>query len=167
MTDALTVPPTEGDEDHVEKDAPLPTGAPNIHAKHMSIILTVGTEDRDRSFEELERQVREALAAVNPKRVLVNGYYILDGKVCRVTDYDPKTQNFKPGTFPPSWAGGPPPTHEAPKREPIGRSPAEKKAKAGSTKSVDDGMMAVAEALEEAQAQNEATDEEDPDHVES
>lgn len=34
----------------------------------------------------------------------VGAYYLVDGKVCLVQDFDPETMDRKPGTYPPSWA---------------------------------------------------------------
>jgi hypothetical protein len=34
----------------------------------------------------------------------VGGYYLVDGKVCLVQDFDPEAMDRKPGTLPPSWA---------------------------------------------------------------
>jgi hypothetical protein len=35
------------------------------------------------------------------------GYYLIDGVVCLVADFDPETMDRKPGTLPPSWSLGP------------------------------------------------------------
>jgi hypothetical protein len=87
-------------------------------AKSMSIIVSVGNDDRDRSLEDFITAVKEALQ--NSKKVQGKGrgarvtptvsYYIVDGKVCLSVDYDKKRQNFKKGSTPPAWAGGPSPT---------------------------------------------------------
>lgn len=86
---------------------------PEIHAKQISLIVSIGTEDRDRSWEDFEKDVIEAIQkhATVKRAVSVGGYYILDGQVCLPPDYDPKTQNFKPGATPPAWAGGPKPSN--------------------------------------------------------
>lgn len=87
---------------------------PEIHAKQITILVSVGTEDRERSHEKFVEDVLKAIKSsrtANVKRATaVSGYYILDGKVCLPSDYDPETQNFKPGATPPAWAGGPSPT---------------------------------------------------------
>ncbi len=88
-----------------------PDTRPKIHAKCINLLVSVGTEDRDRSIEEFYKEAEEALTKIaRAKRVtLATNYYILDGKVCLTRDYDPKTQDFKPGATPPPWAGGPTP----------------------------------------------------------
>lgn len=96
------------------------TDSPKIHAKHVDIqvnwMVSVGTEDRERSIEDFVQDIEKAIQEVaGAKRVLVQRpYYILDGKVCLVEDYDPATQNFKEGATPPPWAGGP--THDERRR---------------------------------------------------
>lgn len=93
-----------------------PKGEPyqKQHAKVLRFEISIGAEDDSRTLEEFEADIREAL--VNGMRgepvhnvTLQGGYYIIDGKVCLPTDYDPATKNRKPGTFPPVWAGGPDP----------------------------------------------------------
>lgn len=89
-------------------------GKPKIHAKVVSIHLSVGTYDRDRNIEDFIKEAREKLGAVpygedGIHATVTGSYYILDGKVCRPEDYDEKKQNFKPGAVPPQWAGGPKP----------------------------------------------------------
>lgn len=81
-----------------------------MHAKCITIMLSVGSEDRARSIEQLTEDVKKALLGgkVKAKHVTFSGtYYILDGKVCLAADYDSKAQNFKEGAVPPPWAGGP------------------------------------------------------------
>lgn len=121
-----------------------------IHAKHLSLMITVGTEDRDRSIEEFERDVREALEAANVKNVTkANAYYILDGKVCVPTDYDAEEQDFLPGATPPQWAGGPAPVREK-KSEPQPEPKPEPKKKP--VIDLDDVMDAVLAQKEEVPA---------------
>lgn len=89
------------------------TESPKIHAKHVDVhvswMVSVGTEDRERSIEDFQRDVEAAIQEVaGAKRVTITRpYYILDGKVCLPEDYDPETQWFKEGATPPPWAGGP------------------------------------------------------------
>jgi hypothetical protein len=148
-------------EFEVDKEAPLPDGYPKIHAKHYSIIVSAGTEDRDRTFEEMQQVLEDALRDIpGVKRVIASGYYILDGKVCKPDDYDPETQNFKAGTHPPPWAGGPVVHAERPKREPVGFSPAEPRKTKKVEKSeiedkVEDGLDAALEAVRAAKAKEE------------
>ena len=127
---------------------------PEIHAKHFTIIITAGTEDRDRTFEEMQNDLAAAINGVpGVKRVIPSGYYILDGKVCLPDDYDPETQNFKPGSHPPAWAGGPVRREEKPKGDPIGRSPAEpRKKQTPIEKAIDDATQAVEAAKNEEEA---------------
>ncbi len=156
MTDIALERPVEGDEDYLMKDAPMPDGRPAIHAKHISLVITAGTEDRDQSIEDLLEAVRSAVAEVpGVKRIVTVGqYYILDGKVCLPDDYDPATQGFKPGATPPPWAGGPAPVHTKPKLDNVGKSPverAEPKKKDKDADAVKAGMDKVIAAVAEAQ----------------
>jgi hypothetical protein len=92
-------------------------GKPKIHAKVVTIMFSVGTEDRNRSFEDFVEDIQKKIGVVprvkNGKRApgihatATGGYYILDGKVCRPEDYDKKKGTFKKGAVPPTWAGGP------------------------------------------------------------
>lgn len=88
---------------------------PKIHAKVVSIQVSIGTDDRNRSVEDFIKEIEKRLRPVKYGEKglhasISGGHYILDGKVCLPEDYNPKTQNFKPGATPPSWAGGP--THK-------------------------------------------------------
>lgn len=81
---------------------------PEMHAKNVSLIVSIGTDDRDRTIEKMTDELKTAISKLGFKNVnVMSSYYILDGKVCRPEDYDEATQNFKPGTAPPPWAGGP------------------------------------------------------------
>jgi hypothetical protein len=103
-----STPVTEVDE---------PTEAPSVtnrelwqHAKVVQVMVSVGIDDRDRDIETFEEAVRTALLSngVDAKNVTLAGsYYILNGKVCLTADYDSATQDSRPGTYPPVWAGGP------------------------------------------------------------
>lgn len=81
------------------------------HAKVIRFEMSSGADDANRTLEEFEQDIRDNLALVtNLNHATVQGgYYIVDGKVCLAKDYDENTQNFKPGTTSPQWAGGPPP----------------------------------------------------------
>lgn len=71
----------------------------------LKIIVSSGTHDRDRTYEEYIRDITAALKAIGVDYVTpAGGYYIVDGKVCLPEDYDSETQNRKPGTHPPLWA---------------------------------------------------------------
>lgn len=84
------------------------------HAKVLRFEVSIGRNDDDRTLEEFEQDVRKALMGdisaygLPPNNItMTGGYYIIDGKVCLTADYDHATKNRKPGTHPPSWAGGP------------------------------------------------------------
>lgn len=85
------------------------TERPKIHAKHIDVMVSVGTDDRERTIEDFKRDVDRALREVARAHnvVITRPYYILDGKVCLPEDYDSVTQSFKKGATPPAWAGGP------------------------------------------------------------
>lgn len=86
------------------------------HAKVVRMEISIGKEhgEDERTVEAFIDSIREALTSnpeVGAHNVTVNGaYYILDGKVCLPADYDPAQKDRKPGTYPPSWAGGPEPS---------------------------------------------------------
>jgi hypothetical protein len=82
------------------------------HAKVLRFEISVGKDDDDRTIEDFEKAIRDALdnGVVNAHNVTYQGgYYIIDGKVCLTKDYDHAIKNRKPGTYPPQWAGGPDP----------------------------------------------------------
>jgi len=104
-----------GDEDYVDynenalhKPSESVLEPPTLHAKHLTLMVSIGATDRERLIEDFEAAIVEAINTVDEKiRVTKAGtYYILDGKVCLPDDYDVKTQNFKPGAKPPQWASG-------------------------------------------------------------
>lgn len=115
---AIRAPETKIDKDRntqaiISGDAS--DGKPKIHAKVVSLHLSVGTYDRDRNIEDFIKEALEKLGAVpygeeGTHATVTGRYYILDGKVCLPEDYDEKKQTFKPGAVPPQWAGGPKPT---------------------------------------------------------
>lgn len=88
------------------------------HAKVLRFEFSVGANDDDRTIEQFEADIRDAISRVNGTSInnatIMGGYYIIDGKVCLPQDYDPATKNRKPGTFPPVWAGGPDPKKKQP-----------------------------------------------------
>ena len=91
--------------------AKKPAEHPTVQ-KQASIMVSIGDGDRDRSMDQFLEDIKAVLGngKVNAHHVTVaNTYYIVGGKVCRVPDYDSENQNFKPGTAPPPWAGGPSP----------------------------------------------------------
>jgi hypothetical protein len=112
VRDPLTKPNQVANEQaRVSGDASS-KGKPKIHAKSVSIIVSIGTEDRGRSIEDFMKEIEKRLKPVpygeeGIHMTPTGGYYILDGKVCLPEDYDPKTGTFKKGAVPPPWAGGP------------------------------------------------------------
>lgn len=90
-------------------------------SKVLSVHISIGNDDSDRSWEDFLEDVKKKIGATpygQPGIHLstMGGYYILDGVVCLPGDFDPKTRTFKPGKFPPPWAGGPAP--KPPAKEP-------------------------------------------------
>lgn len=77
------------------------------HAKVVLLMVSVGGDDVDRSYEEFVIDIKRALDGVAKSATETGGYYIVNGKVCLPGDYDPGTRGFKPGATPPQWAGGP------------------------------------------------------------
>lgn len=78
------------------------------HAKVVRVEVSVGSDDADRTVEQFEADIRDALRVARPHNITTHGgHYIIDGTVCLARDYDPQTLNRKPGTHPPPWAGGP------------------------------------------------------------
>lgn len=101
--------------DAIESKDASKGGKPKIHAKVIHVLVSIGTEDRNRTHEKMVADIQKKLGLVpyGEKGLhgsVTGGYYILDGKVCLPGDYDPKTGTFKPGAVPPSWAGGPKPS---------------------------------------------------------
>lgn len=79
----------------------------NQHAKVLRFEISIGNTDADRTLEEWERDLKKVLKRHANNVTTTGAYYIIDGKVCLAGDYDPDTQDRKPGTYPPTWAGGP------------------------------------------------------------
>lgn len=93
---------------------------PNKVSKVVNISISVGDDDSERLLPEFVAAIKDALSGgdVNAKNITITGqhYLILNGgsgKLCREPDYDPATRDFRPGTFPPAWAGGGPETTRA------------------------------------------------------
>lgn len=102
----------DSDANNAARDGEVSNGPPKIHAKVVQLQVSIGTHDRDRTHEQFVEDLMKLLGKVPYGQEGIHasktgGYYILDGRVCIPEDYDPKTQNFKPGAVPPSWAGGP------------------------------------------------------------
>lgn len=94
----------------------------NKVSKIVNITISIGDDDSERLLPEFVEAIKKSLTDgdVNAKSVTVTGqhYLILNGgsgKLCREMDYDSTTRDFRPGTFPPSWAGGGPETTRATK----------------------------------------------------
>lgn len=87
-------------------------GKPKNTAKVISLQISIGDHDKGRSHEKFVEDILKAVGKVpygkeGVHASVMGGYYILDGKVCLPDNYNPKTETFKKGTFPPTWAGGP------------------------------------------------------------
>jgi hypothetical protein len=109
----MTAPAEQTDVETPEQ-APEAEPYQSQHAKVLRFEISIGADDDDRTLEQFEADIRDALVdgmKGNPIHyaTLQGGYYLIDGKVCLTADYDPATKNRKPGTFPPVWAGGPDP----------------------------------------------------------
>lgn len=88
--------------------ASRPAPAKVIEISLRFLVSTPVMDDDVRSIEQLRKDCIEALEGIGVSQVTPSsGYYLVNGKVCMPDDYDPKTRDFKPGKFPPSWAGGP------------------------------------------------------------
>lgn len=103
--------PEANDEVILAGGAPKKVGKAKRVAKVVHLIVSVGDDDRSRSFEDFVKFIQAQLGTTEYGKpgvhsAVTGGHYILDGKVCRPEDYDKRRQNFKPGAQPPSWAGG-------------------------------------------------------------
>lgn len=69
-------------------------------------IVSNGDKYREESIEDLIEAFRQFTKERWPGANFtpVGSYYLVDGKVCRPEDFDRKTMDRKPGTFPPSWS---------------------------------------------------------------
>ena len=81
-------------------------------SKVVSIQISIGDSDRDRTVEEFIAEINKRLKPVPYGKdgihaSVMSGYYIVDGKVCMPSDFDEKKKNFRDKAVPPSWAGGP------------------------------------------------------------
>ncbi len=110
-----TAPKTAAKKVVATKSTPPKKDAGKRVQKVVSLLISVGDEDRERDMDEF---VAELTAAVKkcgggmPKGEIRNvtktqEYYIVDGKVCLRQSFDLITKDFKEGHFPPAWAGGP------------------------------------------------------------
>lgn len=73
---------------------------------HFGFMLSNGNGNRHETVEEVEEAIRQFVRERWPSAhyTPASRYYIVDGKVCRVEDFDRETMDRKPGTFPPDWA---------------------------------------------------------------
>lgn len=71
-----------------------------------SYTISQGNDSRNILYEEFMERIQKAILAEFPDARVTStgGYYLIDGKMCRHMDFDPKTMDRKPGTFPPSWS---------------------------------------------------------------
>lgn len=78
--------------------------------KHTEInvrfMLSNGNGNRHETVEEVEEKLRQFVRKEWPSAHFTpaSRYYIVDGKVCRVEDFDHETMDRKPGTYPPDWS---------------------------------------------------------------
>lgn len=72
----------------------------------VKLIVSNGDTHRSESYEDFVEALRQFTKSKWPSSNFtpIGGYYLVDGKVCRVEDFDRETMNRKPGTFPPSWS---------------------------------------------------------------
>lgn len=72
----------------------------------LKLIASNGDAYRGESYESFVEAFRQFTKERWPGANFtpIGGYYLVDGKVCRVEDFDRQTMNRKPGTFPPSWS---------------------------------------------------------------
>lgn len=106
----------------VKKDSTPEIAERNKVSKIVNITVSIGDDDSERLLPEFVEAIKKSLSEgdVSAKSITVTGqhYLILNsgsGKLCREMDYDPDTRDFRPGTFPPAWAGGGPETTRATK----------------------------------------------------
>jgi hypothetical protein len=82
----------------------------NVHGQ-VNFILSFSDGHRGQTYEEVVERLKELVAKEWPTTeetrgasfTPTGGHYLIDGKVCRVQDFDPETMDRKPGTFPPSY----------------------------------------------------------------
>lgn len=82
----------------------------NVHGQ-VSFILSFSNGHRGQTYEAVVERLKELVAAEWPTTeetrgasfTPTGGHYLVDGKGCRVQDFDPETMDRKPGTFPPSY----------------------------------------------------------------
>lgn len=110
----------EANDAVIENGGDTSKGPAKQVSKVVNLIISIDDSDRGRSWEKFVEDIKRQTKAVGPPYIdddnnripgphvtITGGYYILDGKVCKPEDYDPKKQRFKPGATPPPWAGGP------------------------------------------------------------
>lgn len=73
---------------------------------NVRFMLSNGNGNRHESVEEVEEKLRQFVREQWPSAHFTpaSRYYIVDGRVCRVEDFDFETMDRKPGTFPPDWS---------------------------------------------------------------
>lgn len=70
-------------------------------AKVVSPIISVGTDDKNRSLEKFIDDIRKACAKVGVKNFTIGShYYVVDGKAYGPDDFDVKTQQIREGAVP-------------------------------------------------------------------
>lgn len=80
---------------------------PKLHAKNTTLLVSIGDKDRKNTIEQMTEALKKVVEKMGYNVTIASSYYVLDGKVCAPQDYDPETQQMKPGATVPQWAGGP------------------------------------------------------------
>lgn len=78
----------------------------------LTFLASYGDNHRAELYEEVLEKIKKLIKDEWPDTpdgrgvnfTSVGGYYLVNGKVCLVQDFDPETMDRKPGTHPPSWA---------------------------------------------------------------
>lgn len=78
----------------------------------LTFLASYGDNHRAELYEEALEKIKKLVKDEWPDTpdgrgvnfTSVGGYYLVDGKVCLVQDFDPEAMDRKPGTLPPSWA---------------------------------------------------------------
>lgn len=89
-----------------KKDSGKPVQKSTQIEVYVPLIVSVGNDNRAVLHPEWVAKVVAGIKKECPEARITptGGYYLIDGKVCLVQDYDPVAMDRKPGTFPPSWA---------------------------------------------------------------